>query len=241
MRCPACRIWFMFPLRATGSRQLLPHVNGFPVLGVLWVDPTPQGSSASLSFSVQVAYLSSLGLTRLGAGLSLWVRVSPSVPSQPHAMPVSPRAQESMGSPKFFDAPLHACHVLMTPAGLWNLTNTIPLRGLTRKRKRWPPASLTVLSGLYQTSGRCGLPYGLHGSLCTLQTFRSVRLSTLLLRICNTRYGRLVRPYPAGTCTLQEAPSLSWRTRYADERREPRCLRFPSARSGGLAASFTPV
>src|SRR5215208_24683 len=38
--------------------------------------------------------------------------------------------QESMGSPKFFDAPLHACHVLMTPAGLRNLTKSIPLRGL---------------------------------------------------------------------------------------------------------------
>jgi hypothetical protein len=50
----------MFPLRATGSRQLLPHVNGSPVLGVLWADPTPQGSSVSLAFSVQVAYLSSL-------------------------------------------------------------------------------------------------------------------------------------------------------------------------------------
>jgi hypothetical protein len=35
-----------------------------------------------------------------------------------------------MGSPKFFDAPLHACHVLMTPAGLRNLTMSIPLRGL---------------------------------------------------------------------------------------------------------------
>src|SRR5215210_833502 len=57
------------------------------------------------------------------------------------------RAQESTGSPKFFDAPLHACHVLMTPAGLRNLTIAIPLRGLTRKRKRWPPASLNSAFG----------------------------------------------------------------------------------------------
>jgi hypothetical protein len=35
-----------------------------------------------------------------------------------------------MGPPKFFDAPLHACHVLMTPAGLRNLTESIPLCGL---------------------------------------------------------------------------------------------------------------
>jgi hypothetical protein len=35
-----------------------------------------------------------------------------------------------MEPPKFFDASLHACHALMTPAGLRNLTNSIPLRGL---------------------------------------------------------------------------------------------------------------
>ena len=29
---------------------------------------------------------------------------------------------------------------------------------------------------------------------------------------CNTRYGRLVRTYPTGTCTLQEHQSLTWRT-----------------------------
>jgi hypothetical protein len=49
----------------------------------------------------------------------------------------------------------------------------------SRKRTRSPPASLIGFSGLYQTSGRCGLPYGLHGSLCTLQTFRSVCRSRL--------------------------------------------------------------
>lgn len=164
----------MFPLRATGSRQLLPHVNGSPVLGVLWADPTPRGSSVSLAFSVQVAYLSSLIPHRLGAKPSLWVRVSPSVPSRPRALRCL-RVQESMGSPKFFDASLHACHALMTPAGLWNLTKTIPLRGLLANVNDRRLHLVSSLSGLYQTSGRCGLPYGLHGSLCTLQTFRSVR------------------------------------------------------------------
>ena len=137
------------------------------------------------------------GLTRLGAGLSLWVRVSPSVPSQPRAMRVYPRAQESMGSPKFFDAPLHACHALMTPAGLQEAHQCDSLAWASRKRTRSPPASL-VFSGLCQTSGGCGPPYGLHGSLCTLQTFRSVRLTTLLLRVCNTRYEWLVRPSRQG-------------------------------------------
>jgi hypothetical protein len=42
------------------------------------------------------------------------------------------------------------------------------------------------ISGLCQTSGRCGLPYGLHGSLCTLQTFRSV-----VLRLSSSRSATL--------------------------------------------------
>ena len=33
-----------------------------------------------------------------------------------------------------------------------------------------------------------------------------------LLHRCNTRYRWLVRPYLAGTCTLQETPSCAWRT-----------------------------
>ncbi|MGO9568745.1 MAG: hypothetical protein ACLP5H_14510, partial [Desulfomonilaceae bacterium] len=33
-----------------------------------------------------------------------------------------------------------------------------------------------------------------------------------LLCIRNTRYGWLVRPYPAGTRTPQETPSFAWRT-----------------------------
>ena len=33
-----------------------------------------------------------------------------------------------------------------------------------------------------------------------------------LLQLCNTQYGLLVRLCPAGTHTLQEAPSCTWRT-----------------------------
>jgi hypothetical protein len=49
------------------------------------------------------------------------------------------------------------------------------------------------------------LPYGLCGSLCTLQSFCSV---LNIFHNCNTRYGWLVRPYPTGTYTLQETPSF---------------------------------
>ena len=213
MSCPACRIWLMFPLRATGSRQLLPHVNGSPVLGVLWADPTPHGSSVSLAFSVQVAYLSSLVAPRLGARPSLWVRVSPSVPRRPRALRVAFESAGIYGASQVLrrSSPCMPCPD--DPGRPPESHQFDSIAWASRKRKRWPPASSIGFSGLYQTSGRCGLPYGLHGSLCTLQTFRSVRLTTFLLQICNTRYGWLVRPYPAGTCTLQEAPSLSWRTR----------------------------
>jgi hypothetical protein len=67
-----------------------------------------------------------------------------------------------------------------------------------------------ALTRLYQTSGTCAFPCGLHGSLCTLRMLRSVFWH--LLHIRNTRYEWLVRPYSAGTCTLQEAPSFAWRT-----------------------------
>ena len=86
--------------------------------------------------------------------------------------------------------------------------------------------------------GECGLPYGLYVSLCTLRLFCSMLPALLIggfdylsqvashcpLRIrdgCpnggpanyllhrrNTRYGWLAKPYPAGTFTRQEAPSL---------------------------------
>ena len=47
----------MFPLRTTLFRHPLPHVDGFPALGVLWDDPTPQwldhfAVSATFSFSI---------------------------------------------------------------------------------------------------------------------------------------------------------------------------------------------
>lgn len=177
---------------------------------------------------------------RLGARPSLWVRVSPSVPSRPRALRfVSERAgingvsqvlRRSFPCMPCPDDPGRPPESHQNDSFAW----------ASRKRKRWPPASIIGISGLYQTSGRCGLPYGLHGSLCTLQTFRSVCRSTLLLRICNTRYGWLVRPYPAGTLTLQEAPSLSWRTRVGDERRNRAFCGFVRSIAGDSRHSHLP-
>ena len=61
---------------------------------------------------------------------------------------------------------------------------------------------------------------GLHDSLCTLKVVRSAITSfeikqseaTLILFTFNTRYGRLVTPYPTKILTLSEMPSFAWRT-----------------------------
>ena len=162
-------------------------------------------------FRSPTCHLSSL--PRLGARRSLWVQVSPSVPRRPGALR---SISESAGIHGVSQVLRRFSPCMPCPDDPGRPPESHQLDSFawaSRLRTRSPPASVIGFSGLYQTSGRCGLPYGLHGSLCTLQTFRSTRLSTRLLRACNTRYGWLVRPYPAGTRTLQEAPSLSWRTR----------------------------
>jgi len=59
-------------------------------------------------------------------------------------------------------------------------------------------------------------PYGLYISLCTLHLyclgFREKNIYIFFLAFRhkrNTRYGWLVRPYPTGTCTLQDASRLN--------------------------------
>ena len=70
---------------------------------------------------------------------------------------------------------------------------------------------ILLVTRLSQALEECGLPCGLHGSLCTLQLSRSA-LHRSFLHSCNTRYEWLVRPSSVGTCTPQEAPSFAWRT-----------------------------
>jgi len=67
------------------------------------------------------------------------------------------------------------------------------------------PTALLLLTGL-NCFGEVRLPCGLQCSLCTLQAFHFPRFE-VLFHTCNTRYWWLVRPYQAGTCTLQETPS----------------------------------
>ncbi len=79
---------------------------------------------------------------------------------------------------------------------------------------RWalnPSAIGTARFEAISTFRKCGFPYGLHNSLYTLHLFCSLEFHQLRHK-CNTRYGWLVKPFPAGTFTLQDAPSFAWRT-----------------------------
>ena len=113
--------------------------------------------------------------SRLGARRSLWVQVSPSVPRRPGALRSISESAGIHGVSQVLRrfSPCMPCPD--DPGRPPESHQCDSFAWASRLRTRLPPASSTALSGLYQTLGRCGLPYGLHGSLCTLQVFRSVR------------------------------------------------------------------
>jgi hypothetical protein len=137
----------MFPLRATGSRQLLPHVNGSPVLRVLWADPTPQRPSVPLAFSVQVAYLSSLVPSCLGARRSLCSRVSPSVPRRPCSLQDEPEIPGVHGASQVLrrSSPCMPCPD--DPGRPPESHQNDSFAWASRKRNRLPPASSNPFRG----------------------------------------------------------------------------------------------
>ncbi len=68
-----------------------------------------------------------------------------------------------------------------------------------------------LISKLYQLSG-CAVSPTAYRILCLRFAHLLFAASTPLLRNGRkTRYGRVVSPYPAGTLTQQDTPSLSWR------------------------------
>jgi hypothetical protein len=117
--------------------------------------------------------------------------------------------QERLGLPKFFDASLPACHGLRTPADLHNLAKSVALMLPSGALK--PSASAIAMSKLYQHFRVRGHPYGLQDALSTLRPSCSPQASLRLRHGRKTRYGWVASPYPTGTFTLQETPSLSWR------------------------------
>ena len=117
--------------------------------------------------------------------------------------------QERLGLPTFFDVSLPACHGLRTPADLHNLAKSVALMLPSGALK--PSASAIALSKLYQHFRVRGHPCGLQDSLSTLRPSCSPRVPLRLRHGRKTRYGWVASPYPTGTFTLQETPSLSWR------------------------------
>jgi len=117
--------------------------------------------------------------------------------------------QERLGLPKFYDVSLPACHGLRTPADLHNLAKSVARMLPSGALK--PSASAIAMSKLYQHFRVRGHPYGLQDALSTLRPSCSPQASLRLRHGRKTRYGWVASPYPTGTFTLQETPSLSWR------------------------------
>lgn len=75
-------------------------------------------------------------------------------------------SEEPPGSPEFKNASLHTCHALKTPPDRQSLTiATLScwLQHLLQPGHPGPTSYMSwrvFLSGLYQASGRCGLPCG---------------------------------------------------------------------------------
>ena len=179
----------MFPLQATYSCQPLPLANHrfarerLYRLRVLWAGPTPEWSSAFL----------------------LVVSVPPTCICPWWTRPMHRLLQEPSGSPKFLTFLSTHATLFVDPG---------------RPSGASPTRCLCVGFWFVNTIAICISLY--NGAVSRLQGVRSPLWPTWfpvyasvvsigrkhLLDNCNTRYGWLVRPYPAGTFTLQETPSL---------------------------------
>jgi hypothetical protein len=117
--------------------------------------------------------------------------------------------QERVGPPKFFNVSLPACHGRRTPADLPTLANT---GGLVL------PSVCVKTLGVRNKRLFEAVP-ALQGTRLPLRpTGYSVYASPILFAVSprlrhgrKTRYGWVASPYPTGTFTLLETPSLSWR------------------------------
>src|SRR5262249_28970036 len=74
-----------------------------------------------------------------------------------------------------------------------------------------PSASARALATLSQHCRGRGPPCGLQDTLSTLRPSCAPCVSSRLRHGRKTRYGRVARPDPTGTCTLPETPSFAWR------------------------------
>ncbi len=171
-------------MRAVAACQPLPHVNG----------PT-----------VSEYY----GLIRLPKGLRLPYNLSFRV-CLPAPGPIvgNPMYRPSAGTHRVSqvpDASLHTCHALCRPRqSLGELTKALSLCWLLE-----PLRHCRLHHPLYRGCIKTlGSAVSLAAYVVPWVRFSCLVRSCDLLHNCNPRCGWLVRPYPTGTSTLQETPSL---------------------------------
>src|SRR5262249_10614415 len=80
-----------------------------------------------------------------------------------------------------------------------------------------PSASARALATLSQHCRGRGPPCGLQDTLSTLRPSCAPCVPSRLRHGRKTRYGRVARPDPTGTCTLPETPSFAWRENAAPQ------------------------
>ena len=76
-----------------------------------------------------------------------------------------------------------------------------------------------LISKLYQLSGHTVAPTAYKILCVRFTSFVRQHIHLWLRRRCNTQYGWVVSPFPTGTFTRQDAPSLSWRDNVPSQRR----------------------
>jgi len=145
--------------------------------------------------------------------------------------------QEPTGPPKFFDVSVPACHSLRTPADLRTLATDgcFVLASGTLK----PSPSATNASRSCTNFQGTRLPLRPTGfSVYASPVLFVSNYSYCLRHRRNTRYGWVASPYPAGTCTQQDTPSLSWR---CNARAQGAALAAPLQRLVGRVLPSRPV
>ncbi len=157
-----------FPLRAMYSRRVLPHVVGFPHLRVLFSIRLPIRIRRTFPFTVLLRLPGKLSTPTLRfqhssvSGFPL-LCLNSRIPYSDAS-----HSQEPMGSPKFFDVSLPACHSLWTPADppILTLPDALVLPSVYVKTLG---VRNNLISKLYQHFRVRGHPCGLQDSLCTLR------------------------------------------------------------------------
>jgi hypothetical protein len=166
-------------------------VPGFPIRASIPVYP---GSIVPTEFGFQHSSVSGFPLPCLNGCISI---------------PCCPHGGNLLGLPEFSDISLPTCHGLRTPADLRHPCHSGYLSCCLRCTLK-PSASATNSSrSCTSTSGRASplrpTGFSVYASPVLFTAFQRLRHGR------KTRYGWVASPYPTGTFTPQETPSLSRR------------------------------